>query len=64
MPTSSYALRTFSLGWRRERERRGELTFGSWLVQGSKFMTKWSHMRSKFMGCDSIVNAIRTVRIQ
>jgi hypothetical protein len=27
-------------------------------------MTKWSHMRSKFMGCDSIVNAIRTVRIQ
>jgi hypothetical protein len=32
--------------------------------QGSKFMTKWSHMRSKFMGCDSIVNAIRTVRFQ
>jgi hypothetical protein len=32
--------------------------------QGLKFMTKWSHMRSKFMGCDSIVNAIRTVRIQ
>jgi hypothetical protein len=32
--------------------------------QGSKFMTKWPHLRSKFMGCDSIVNAIRTVRIQ
>jgi hypothetical protein len=33
-------------------------------TQGSKFMTKWSHMRSKFMGCDSIVNAIRTVRMR
>jgi hypothetical protein len=32
--------------------------------QGSKFMTKWLHMWSKFTGCDSIVNAIRIVRIQ
>jgi hypothetical protein len=32
--------------------------------RGSKFTTKWSHMRSKFMECDSFVNASSTVRIE
>jgi hypothetical protein len=35
---------------------------GTMFSQGSKFSTKWSHMRSKFMECGSFVNASRTVR--
>jgi hypothetical protein len=38
--------------------------FTSCPFQGSKFTTNWSHMRSKFMACDSFVNASRTVRIE
>jgi hypothetical protein len=62
MPTSLYAYFQFGPAEREGTARRADIW--SWLVQGSKFMTKWSHMRSKFMGCDSIVNAIHTVRIQ